>query len=246
MKPSLILLLGLVLAASSGGLLGGLRHVYRPGDLLSLSVGANQSVELTNSLGQPVNLTLRSEGGQLLAIYTFKPSDPPGVWLVTIGGAQEAIYLIRPSDFLLVVLMAALLNVALALGRRKLIDLRRFRRISQELSAFNKEMMRALRQNDQEKLARLKKRERYMKELQGQVAKDQVKLLVFSLAVGYFLYFVLIKLEGGAGVVVAYMPLSIPLIFFTLGPAITMLQFYIIASALLASLVTKALGAGLA
>jgi uncharacterized membrane protein (DUF106 family) len=241
-----LLLLASILTATAVGQAQGIKHVYRPGEQLLLTVLENETVALTNSLGQQVNMTLLRQGSTMLASYSFRPEDPPGVWTLTISGASEAIYVIKPIDFILVILMAALLNIILAVGRKKLIDLKRFRRISQELASFNREMIRALRANDSEKLAKLKKKEKYMNELKGQVAKDQMKLLLFSLAVGYLLYFILVGLEGNASLVVAYMPLSIPLIFFTLGPAITMLQFYIIASTVLASLVTKALGAGLA
>jgi uncharacterized membrane protein (DUF106 family) len=242
-----LLLIITVSAASAGGVVMG-KPFYRKGDTLVFTLDAMPepgAAMLMDARGRNLTLTLTFQDGRFIATYTLAPEDPAGRWrLLLKGGEAATFYVVDPSHTLLGAGVAAGVSLLSAVVRRYTTDLERARRMRAELSQYQREMREALRARDRGKMEKLKKREPYIKRLQAEQMKDQLRYMGITLIPFLLVYYALVGLVG-AGTVVAYSPVPIPVVFFVLGPPLTIIWWYIMSSLALGTVITKLAGVAL-
>lgn len=80
-----------------------------------------------------------------------------------------------PEVTLVVALLSLTVSLIYGIGRRLLTNVKEVKRLSAEVSAYNKELRKAITSGDQDKVAKLKKREAQMKMAQSKVAMQNMK-----------------------------------------------------------------------
>jgi len=124
--------------------------------------------------------------------------------------------------------------------RQKLINQEQFVEWQAEIKAWNEEKSRAAKTGDKKLLARLKRREKRILQLQSKMFKKQMIILFLNMAIFLSVWQILIFYLGDKAV--AYLPFSIP--FQTGSPPYTLNLFYwyIVCSFFSTSLVSRILG----
>jgi len=143
-----------------------------------------------------------------------------------------------PTSTIFIALIAIGADVVASLARVKLSDMDMIRRINREVKQWNREYMKAIKENDQAKLAKLKRKEKQIKQLQAKLSYEMFKPTLIFMLPFLLLWYVLIFLVG-AETVVAVMPIQIPLIFITVGKELQLFWWYLISSIAFSTLVMK-------
>jgi len=112
------------------------------------------------------------------------------------------------SIILITIAMAALSSATM----RLLVDGPSLKRRMAELQAYNNERMRAMRAKDQKALDKLKKRQPAMSRLQAEVQREQLKPTFFTFVPFIIFYYIFSGVFGFNQVVVAYSPITLPLV----------------------------------
>jgi uncharacterized membrane protein (DUF106 family) len=242
----LLLLITVTAASASGGLAPLGKPFYRKGETLLFTLDADPgAAKLMDARGRNLTLTWTAQDGRFVATYTLASEDPSGTWRLLLGGGEAAIfYVVDPSHTFLGAGVAAGISLLSAVIRRYTTDVEKARRMRAELSQFQREMREALRSKDKGKMEKLKKREAYIKRLQAEQSKDQLRYMGITFLPFLLVYYALVGLVG-AGTVVAYSPVPIPVVFFVLGPPLTIIWWYIMSSLALGTVITKLMGVGL-
>jgi len=124
--------------------------------------------------------------------------------------------------------------------RQKLINQKQFAEWQAEIKAWNEEKSRAAKLGDKKILARLKRREKRILQIQSKMFKKQMVIMFLNMAMFISVWQILIFYLGNKSV--AYLPFAIP--FLTSSPPYTLNLFYwyIICSFFSSSLVSRILG----
>jgi uncharacterized membrane protein (DUF106 family) len=123
-----------------------------------------------------------------------------------------------PYSTILVTVTSITLIAVTNLLTRALVDVRKERRMRQEVNAFNKELRQAVLSKDKEKEAKLRKKETQMKQMQAKASIPRLKVTAITIVPFFILYYALAWFLGGfnygAGLnlSVAMAPVPIPVL----------------------------------
>ncbi|MCS7116474.1 MAG: EMC3/TMCO1 family protein [Nitrososphaerota archaeon] len=95
---------------------------------------------------------------------------------------------------------------------RLFVDIERERRVRREVMAYQKALKQAIMSGDESKLAKLKKKEKQMRDLQIKVSFGRMKVMLIFWIPFIAIYYLLINYVGGFDVPVAISPIEIPFI----------------------------------
>jgi len=136
--------------------------------------------------------------------------------------------------------VSLLMSFISILIRQRFISQEQFMQWQAEINAWNEERKRAATIGDKKMLARLKRREKRILQLQSKMFKSQTITLVLNLGIFIGVWQILIFYLGNK--IVAYLPFSIP---FVTGPApvpLNLFYWYIICSFLSTTIASRILG----
>lgn len=134
-----------------------------------------------------------------------------------------------PASTIFIALVAIGADVVASIARVKLSDMDMIRRINKEVKQWNKEYVKAMKENDQAKLSKLKRKEKQIKQLQAKMSYEMFKPTLIFMLPFFLLWYVLMFLVG-ADTVVAVMPVQISLGFITIGKDLQLFWWYLISS----------------
>lgn len=141
-----------------------------------------------------------------------------------------------PASTFFIFLLSAVVNLAMGVANRMVIDLEEYRRWMIESSKLRGEMMKAVRKGDQRRVARLQKRQQRMMAEQSKMTMERMKLMFLFFLPLILLWNLLIKFFGRS--VVAYMPFNAPWI----GDSLSITLWYILCSLTTNVVISRALG----
>jgi len=149
---------------------------------------------------------------------------------------QDYIFVYAISVFIVSLLM----SFTSILIRQKFISQEQFMQWQAEIKAWNEEKNRAAKLGDKKLLAKLKRREKRILQIQSKIFKKQTVTLVLNMAIFIGVWQILIFYLGNKAV--AYLPFSIP---FLTGPPpypLNLFYWYIICSFFSANIASRILG----
>jgi uncharacterized membrane protein (DUF106 family) len=117
-----------------------------------------------------------------------------------------------PESTLIVSLTAILLGLASHTATRLLVDLKKEKRIKQEIADFDKELREAVAKKDKQKEERLRKRKPQMDQMRLKASSGRFKVFLVTWVPFILLYYVMATLVGGYYAPVAVSPIPIPYI----------------------------------
>ncbi|MBI2184820.1 MAG: DUF106 domain-containing protein [Thaumarchaeota archaeon] len=149
-----------------------------------------------------------------------------------------------PTSTLIVILMAAGVNLLFAVGRRFLTNVEWSKRAQAELREFNKELRQSLKAKDKSKEDKMMKKKKQMDAMQAKLMMEntRVTFLFFLPMIG--LWWLMSGIIG-ANAVVAMSPIPFDLIFIKIDPHLNFFWWYFICSLALSGVITKATGTSL-
>jgi uncharacterized membrane protein (DUF106 family) len=190
----------------------------------NLPKGQNVSVMFDSTLFRPTQLNgtcMTDQTGALANCNFWVPPDASkGSHNVTLtfGSSSHALAKFTvpqyspPDSTILVTLTSVVLGLVTQVVTRKVVDLNKERRMRAELNAFNKEKREATLANDKVKLEKLKKREVSMRQEQAKVSTARLKVTAITFVPLLLVYYLMATFLGGYSVIVAYVPMQIPVI----------------------------------
>jgi uncharacterized membrane protein (DUF106 family) len=114
-----------------------------------------------------------------------------------------------PLSTLLVTSTAVGMNIISNVATRKLTDITKFRRVRAETQAFRKEMTGAVKSKNQTKIAKLKKKEQKMRQLEAKSSMERMRPMLFFWIPFIAIYYLLTNFLGGINTIVAIPPMVI-------------------------------------
>lgn len=154
-----------------------------------------------------------------------------------------------PLSTLLVTLTSLSLNLVSNLAIRKLTDIKKFKRVRAETTAFRKELMEAIKTKNQTKVAKLKKKEQKMRELEAKTSMERMRPTLLFWVPFIAIYYLLTNFLGGINNIVAISPIMIDLVFIKIGVPMATQGFgfgifwwYFISSIAFSTVISKLLG----
>ena len=124
--------------------------------------------------------------------------------------------------------------------RQKLISQEQFMQWQEEIRKWNEDKKRAATIGDKKLLAKLKRREKRILQIQSKLFKKQTITLVLNMGIFYGVWQILIFYLGNKAV--AYLPFSIPLVTGPPPIPINLFYWYLICSFLSMAIASKMLG----
>lgn len=147
-----------------------------------------------------------------------------------------------PGSTLLVTLTAVIMNIIANTITRKFTDLKKFRRIRKEAQAYRAELKKAMLAGDKAKEARLKRKEKAMRQLEMKASWSRMKPM-FAFWIPFIaVYWLLISFLGGINTIVAVSPAPIPLLVLTIGPELSIFWWYFISSLSFSGMISRLMG----
>jgi len=154
-----------------------------------------------------------------------------------------------PGVTFIVLILSLVVSLVYGIGRRLLTDVNQIKRMTAELSAYNKELRQAMKSGDQDKVTKLKKKGAQMKMNQSKISMSNMKPTLLFMAPFFLLWsfgFPAIVGEDAMNVVAARSPIALNFIPFyplTFGPenTISVFVWYLITSFSFQGIVTKLL-----
>jgi len=159
--------------------------------------------------------------------------------------------IVIPLSTLLVTSTALGMNIISNLATRKLTDIKKFKRVRAETSAFRKEMMGAVKSKNQAKIAKLKKKEKKMRELEAKTSMERMRPMLFFWIPFIAIYYLLTNFLGGINTIVAISPMVIPIPGLNIGDiglglegiyGLSIFWWYFISSFAFSGIISKLLG----
>jgi len=139
------------------------------------------------------------------------------------------------------VFLVSLLMSFLSIGiRQKLINQEQFMQWQAEIKAWNEEKSMAAKTGDKKLLARLKRREKRILQIQSKMFKKQMIILILNMAMFIGVWQILIFYLGDKSV--AYLPFAIPFVPGAPPYPLSLFYWYIVCSFFSTSLVSRVLG----
>ena len=149
-----------------------------------------------------------------------------------------------PGSTLFIFLIAVVVNVATNLANRLTMDVKEYRRWSIEFNKVGKELKKAMAAGDRKRVARLKKRQKKLLEIQSEMMAKRSRIWIISFIPMLILWRVLVSMYKG--IPVAYIPLPAKLPYHppptALGTEIGLTLWYFIASFAVSLPLSRALG----
>ena len=186
--------------------------------VMSVMFGST-SVPLTNSTSGSGYCRTGTGGSFNGCTFWVPAKTPSGTYNVTLTlGPSTAVAKFTvpqytpPVSTMLVTLTSIALSVITQVVTRRVVDLNKERRMRAEVNAFNKEKREATLANDKVKLEKLKKRELAVRQEQAKVSTARLKVTAVTFVPLLVVYYLMASLLGGYGVMVAFSPISIPVI----------------------------------
>jgi uncharacterized membrane protein (DUF106 family) len=147
-----------------------------------------------------------------------------------------------PYSTLLLVVTSIGLNLISQVATRLLTNINESRRVAREAKQFRSELMDAIKKGDKAKEAKLKKKEKSIKEMEMKSSNQRLKAS-FLFIIPFMLIYWFISGLIGATSVVAQSPIQIPIIVSESG--VQLFWWYLITSFAFSSVITKLAGTGL-
>ncbi len=176
----------------------------------------------------------------ILPLATTSSSSLNATCTVAPGGIQINVNLLATF---LAVLMAVGVNLLYAVGRLKLTNVEKQRRITAEMKAFRSEMSAAMKEGNKQKIEKLKKKQQQMQKMQMEASMENFKpTLLFAIPLFgvYFLvnnYFITGLLHT---CIIAVSPIALPWPLF--GSQMTFFWWYFICSFTFSTIITRLFG----
>lgn len=140
----------------------------------------------------------------VLWLKQFIPTQPPGATIA-------------------ILILSSLLSLMALTLQRTLVDAKTMRAHQKEISEYDREKLKAMREKDQQTLTKLKRHEIRINQIRSQMMKDQFKTIPV-LGVPFILFFYIFS-ELFGNEIVAVLPLSLPFI----GDKLSFFWWYFIA-----------------
>lgn len=147
-----------------------------------------------------------------------------------------------PYSTLLLVVTSIGLNLISQVATRLLTNINESRRVAREAKQFRSELMDAIKKGDKAKEAKLKKKEKSIREMEMKSSNQRLKAS-FLFIIPFMLIYWFISGLIGATAVVAQSPIQIPIIVSESG--VQLFWWYLITSFAFSSVITKLAGTGL-
>lgn len=157
-----------------------------------------------------------------------------------------------PEATLIVSGTAVGLGVASNVATRLLVDLKRERRLKQEVAEFDKELKGAISAKDKQKEEKLRKKKPQVDQMRLKASTGRFKVFLVTWVPFILLYYFMATLVGGYGAPVACSPIPFPIISSVdqtncvyngiALPHMQLLYWYFISSLAFSSILTKLLG----
>lgn len=131
---------------------------------------------------------------------------------------------------------------------RFFVDIERERRVRKEVMEYQKAMKQAIMSGDEAKLAKLKRKEKQMRDLQMKVSFGRMKVMLIFWIPFIIIYYLLIDYVGGMEVPVAISPIYIPFITMMITidsitiPSLNLFWWYLISSISFSTIISKLTG----
>jgi uncharacterized membrane protein (DUF106 family) len=123
-----------------------------------------------------------------------------------------------------------------------MVDIKKESRMQQEVTAYRRELMNAVKAKDKDKEERLKRKEQTINKMQMKITTGRLKVLAVTWVPFLLLYYFLASLiPGGLSGTVAYSPVPIPILVGTDGK-VPLFWWYLISSLGFAGITSKLLG----
>jgi uncharacterized membrane protein (DUF106 family) len=146
-----------------------------------------------------------------------------------------------PDSTIIVSLTAIGLAISSHAATRFLVDLKKERRMKQEVAEFDKEWKDALIKKDKVKEERLRKKKPLMDQMRLKASTGRLKVMLVTWIPFLILYYLMAELVGGFYAPVAHSPIPIPFIVNQNG-TVPLLWWYMISSFAFNTIVGKLLG----
>jgi len=141
-----------------------------------------------------------------------------------------------PASTLFILGLSVVISLVTTLANRLVMDLEEFKRWTVESSHLRQELMEAIRNGNQRRIAKARKRQQDMMKTQQKMTMDRMKIMLF-----FMVPFLLIwRVLGGffKGVIVAYMPFDAPWI----GRELSISTWYLFCSFSTSIVISRVLG----
>ncbi|MGD0329540.1 MAG: EMC3/TMCO1 family protein [Nitrososphaeria archaeon] len=148
-----------------------------------------------------------------------------------------------PNSTLLLVAMSVGLNIISQVATRLLTNVDEMRRVAREAKQFRGELMDAIKKGDKVKEAKLKKKEKSVRDMEMKSSNQRLKASFIFIIPFMLIYYFIASLIGGASVV-ASSPIQIPFIVTAAG-GVQLFWWYLITSFSFSTLITKLAGTSL-
>ncbi len=144
-----------------------------------------------------------------------------------------------PLSTVFIFTLAIILGVASSIVTKMLVDMETLRRYMEEVNAWQKQYIQAMKSGDKKTLAKLKKREPAIKRMRAEMTRQQMKPFAVTFIPFVFLWWLFngVFMENGAPIMVAHLPFPLPF----LGANLTFIWWYILSSFSITSLIQKVL-----
>ncbi|MEM2210702.1 MAG: EMC3/TMCO1 family protein [Nitrososphaerales archaeon] len=158
------------------------------------------------------------------------------------------LHLINIIHTLLITSVAISLVLISNIVTRLFVDIERERRVRKEVMEYQKAMRQAIMSGDEAKLAKLKRKEKQMRDLQMKVSFGRMKVMLIFWIPFIIVYYLLVNYVGGMGVPVAISPIYIPFITMMVTidsitiPSLNLFWWYFISSISFSTIISKLIG----
>jgi len=147
-----------------------------------------------------------------------------------------------PYSTLLLVVTSLGLNLISQVATRLLVNVEDSRRIAREAKQFRSELMDAIKKGDKAKEAKLKKKEKSIREMEMKSSNQRLKASFLFLIPFMLIYWFISGLVGATSIV-AMSPIQIPLVVSPKG--VELFWWYLITSFAFSTVITKLAGTSL-
>jgi uncharacterized membrane protein (DUF106 family) len=148
-----------------------------------------------------------------------------------------------PNSTILLVATSVGLNLISQVATRLLTNVDETRRVAREAKQFRSELMDAIKKGDKAKEAKLKKKEKSVREMEMKSSNQRLKASFLFIIPFMLIYYFIASLIGATSVV-AQSPIQIPFIVTAAG-GVQLFWWYLITSFSFSSLITKLAGTSL-
>jgi len=142
-----------------------------------------------------------------------------------------------PLATLFIFILAIILGVTSSIVTKMLVDMESLRKYMEEVNAWQKQYIQAMKSEDKKALAKLKKREPAIKRMQAEMTRQQMKPFAVTFIPFVILWWLFngVFIENGAPIMVARLPFPLPF----LGDNLTFFWWYILSSFSVTTLIQK-------